>query len=59
MRKVMAFAEENTEKGQGATREEVIQKLEASLGTRDIKMRCCLFRKMRVVTRPKFEAQTQ
>ena len=35
MRRVMAFAEENTEKGQGATREEVIQKLEALLGTRD------------------------
>ena len=31
----MAFAEENTEKGQGATCEQVIQKLEALLGTND------------------------
>ena len=35
MRNVMALAEENTEKGQDATCEEVIQKLEALLGTRD------------------------
>ena len=35
MRKVMAFAEENIEKGQGATCEQVIQKLEALPGTND------------------------
>ena len=35
MRKVMAFAEENTEKGQGATCEQVIQKPEALPGTND------------------------
>ena len=33
MRKVLAFAEENTEKGQRATCEEVVQKLEALPGT--------------------------
>ena len=35
MRKVMSFAEENTEEGQGATCEQVIQKLEALPGTND------------------------
>ena len=35
MRKVMAFAEENTEKGHGVTCEQVIQKLESLPGTND------------------------
>ena len=35
MRKVMTFAEENTEKGQGATCDQVIRRLEALPGTNE------------------------